>query len=63
MDFIPYNSRRTYHKSPFGAVREGEEVTFSFAAEYLLHGRKPRYNSRKRKTRNRSDELGENGRQ
>ena len=28
MDFIPYNSRRTYHKSPFGAVREGEEVTF-----------------------------------
>lgn len=28
MDYIPYNSRRTYHKSPFGAVREGEEVTF-----------------------------------
>lgn len=27
MDFIPYNSRLTYHKSPFGAVREGEEVT------------------------------------
>ena len=25
MDFIPYNSRRTYHKSPFGAVREGEK--------------------------------------
>ena len=27
MDFIPYNSRLTYHKTPFGAVREGEEVT------------------------------------
>ncbi|MBR6785677.1 MAG: glycoside hydrolase family 13 protein [Clostridia bacterium] len=27
MDFIPYNSRQTYHKSPFGAVCEGEEVT------------------------------------
>lgn len=27
MDFIPYNSRLIYHKSPFGAVREGEEVT------------------------------------
>ncbi len=27
MDFIPYNSRLTYHKSPFGAVREGEEIT------------------------------------
>lgn len=27
MDFIPYNSRLTYHKSPFGAVREGESVT------------------------------------
>jgi len=28
MDFIPYNSRLGYHKSPFGAVREGEKVTF-----------------------------------
>ncbi len=27
MDFIPYNSRQTYHKYPFGAVREGEKVT------------------------------------
>lgn len=27
MDYIPYNSRLTYHKSPFGAVREGEKVT------------------------------------
>lgn len=27
MDFIPYNSRLTYHKAPFGAVREGERVT------------------------------------
>lgn len=27
MDFIPYNSRLSYHKSPFGAVREGEKVT------------------------------------
>ncbi len=27
MDFIPYNSRLTYHKYPFGAVREGERVT------------------------------------
>lgn len=27
MDFIPYNSRLSYHKSPFGAVREGEQVT------------------------------------
>ncbi len=27
MDFIPYNSRLIYHKSPFGAVKEGEEVT------------------------------------
>lgn len=28
MDFIPYNSRLSYHKSPFGAVCEGEKVTF-----------------------------------
>ena len=28
MDFIPYNSRLGYHKSPFGAVCEGEKVTF-----------------------------------
>lgn len=28
MNFIPYNSRLSYHKSPFGAVREGEEITF-----------------------------------
>ena len=28
MDFIPYNSRLSYHKSRFGAVREGEEITF-----------------------------------
>ena len=28
MSFIPYNSRLYYHKSPFGAVREGEETTF-----------------------------------
>ncbi len=28
MNFIPYNSRLSYHKSPFGAVCEGEEVTF-----------------------------------
>ena len=27
MDFIPYNSRLSYHKYPFGAVREGEKVT------------------------------------
>ena len=27
MDFIPYNSRLSYHKTPFGAVREGEKVT------------------------------------
>ncbi len=27
MDFIPYNSRLSYHKNPFGAIREGEEVT------------------------------------
>lgn len=27
MDFIPYNSRLIYHKSPFGAVRDGEKVT------------------------------------
>ncbi len=27
MDFIPYNSRLIYHKSPFGAVREGEKIT------------------------------------
>lgn len=27
MEFIPYNSRLSYHKSPFGAVREGEKVT------------------------------------
>ncbi len=30
MDFIPYNSRLTYHKYPFGAVREGTQVTFRF---------------------------------
>ena len=28
MNFIPYNSRLSYHKSPFGAVCEGEEITF-----------------------------------
>ena len=28
MEFIPYNSRLTYHKFPFGAVREGTEITF-----------------------------------
>ena len=28
MDFIPYNSRLTYHKSPFGAVREGVKTVF-----------------------------------
>ena len=28
MDYIPYNSRRTYHKSPFGAVQAGTDVTF-----------------------------------
>ena len=28
MSFIPYNSRLSYHKSPFGAVREGENITF-----------------------------------
>ena len=28
MEFIPYNSRLSYHKSPFGAVKEGEEVAF-----------------------------------
>lgn len=28
MEFIPYNSRLTYHKSPFGAVCEGEEIIF-----------------------------------
>lgn len=27
MDFIPYNSRLDYHKTPFGAVKSGEEVT------------------------------------
>ncbi len=27
MDFIPYNSRLIYHKSPFGAVCEGAEIT------------------------------------
>ncbi|MBQ7122701.1 MAG: glycoside hydrolase family 13 protein [Clostridia bacterium] len=27
MDFIPYNSRLSWHKVPFGAVREGEKVT------------------------------------
>lgn len=27
MDFIPYNSRLSYHKYPFGAVKNGEEVT------------------------------------
>ena len=28
MDFIPYNSAYTYHKYPFGAVREGTETVF-----------------------------------
>ena len=27
MDFIPFNSRLTYHKYPYGAVAEGTEVT------------------------------------
>lgn len=27
MDFIPYNSRLTYHKEPFGAVEQGETLT------------------------------------
>ncbi len=30
MDFIPYNSRLSYHKSPFGAVKTGTEVVFRF---------------------------------
>lgn len=28
MDYIPYNSRNTLHKSKFGAVREGENFVF-----------------------------------
>ena len=28
MDYIPYNSRQTYHKSPFGPVQAGTDVTF-----------------------------------
>ncbi len=28
MDFIPYNSRLRYHKSPYGAVPQGTEITF-----------------------------------
>ncbi len=28
MDYIPYNSRSTLHKSRFGAVREGENIVF-----------------------------------
>lgn len=28
MEFIPYNSRLDYHKSPFGAVTQDEEVVF-----------------------------------
>lgn len=28
MHYIPFNSRKTYHKSPFGAVGSNEEVTF-----------------------------------
>ena len=28
MDYIPYNSRKTHHKFPFGAVRAGSAVTF-----------------------------------
>ena len=27
MDFIPFNSRLTYHKDPFGAVKEGTKIT------------------------------------
>ncbi len=26
--FIPYNSKKEYHKYPFGAVKEGTEITF-----------------------------------
>ena len=28
MHYIPYNSRKGYHKSPFGAVQAGTEVIF-----------------------------------
>ncbi len=28
MDYIPYNSRNTLHKSKFGAVRQGENIVF-----------------------------------
>lgn len=28
MHYIPYNSRKNYHKSPFGAVAEGSEILF-----------------------------------
>ncbi|MGN0634974.1 MAG: glycoside hydrolase family 13 protein [Acutalibacteraceae bacterium] len=28
MHYIPYNSRKTYHKSPFGAAACGSEITF-----------------------------------
>ena len=28
MEYIPYNSRNTLHKSPFGAVRQGDNIVF-----------------------------------
>ena len=28
MQYIPYNSRLEYHKYPFGAVRDSDNVTF-----------------------------------
>ena len=28
MDYIPFNSRNTLHKSKFGAVRQGENFVF-----------------------------------
>jgi len=28
MQYIPYNSRKSYHKTPFGAVAEGTEIVF-----------------------------------
>ncbi|MBO5185347.1 MAG: hypothetical protein J6D79_06390, partial [Clostridia bacterium] len=28
MEYIPYNSRSPLHKTPFGAVKQGEKITF-----------------------------------
>lgn len=37
MDYIPFNSRSTVHKSKFGAVKQGENITFKVVLPRDIH--------------------------